>query len=449
MFRPSARFRSRFLVLAAAAAACLAGLGTASAQLPQTRLYSLFPAGGKAGATVEVQVTRGDDIDELQRLIFSHPGIKAEPKMQEENGEKKPVANTFVVTIDGGVPPGFYELRAVGRFGLSNPRRFEVGKREEVPEAEPNNEREQAQALPLNQVINGQAGGGADVDWFKLAGKAGQRVVLTARAARLDSRMEGVIWLFNASGDLLGYSDNQIRRDPDPLLDITLPADGEYFVKLHDTDFRGGSDYFYRLLASTAPHIDFIMPPAGAAGTTADYTLYGRNLPGGQPAGVTADGAELQKLAVKIALPAQPTLDAQVAAMPVEAGMDGISYSLDSPEGTSNPVMLYFATAPVVLETEPNNEPAQAQKVTVPVEIAGQSQQPADVDVYQFDAKAGEVLYVEVFGQRVGTTLDPYLVVEQVTTTDTGEEQVKRLQAVDDDNTNLYQNVFDTNTDDP
>jgi len=53
------------------------------AQLPQTVIYSVNPSGGQKGQTVEVRVTNGKDLDELNALWFSNPDIKATPKMQE------------------------------------------------------------------------------------------------------------------------------------------------------------------------------------------------------------------------------------------------------------------------------------------------------------------------------------------------------------------------------
>ncbi|HYF00135.1 MAG TPA: hypothetical protein VEJ18_14540, partial [Planctomycetota bacterium] len=65
------------LVLPALLAPAL--LGAQQNQIPQPRLYALQPAGAKAGTTVEVRLTSGAEIDGVDRLLFSHPGIKAEP----------------------------------------------------------------------------------------------------------------------------------------------------------------------------------------------------------------------------------------------------------------------------------------------------------------------------------------------------------------------------------
>src|SRR5262245_12297004 len=45
--------------------------------LPNPRLFSVTPGGGKVGTTVEVTFA-GTDLEDPQAMLFSHPGIKAE-----------------------------------------------------------------------------------------------------------------------------------------------------------------------------------------------------------------------------------------------------------------------------------------------------------------------------------------------------------------------------------
>ncbi len=435
-------------LLSLAVAFSIVGASSVSAQLPQTRLYSIAPMGGKAGVTLDVKVTNGADLDELNSLLFNHPGLKAVAKTQDSGGKQVPVANTFVVTVAANVPPGTYEVRTAGLFGLSNPRSFEVGDRDEITEAEGNNTREQAQEIKQNVVVNSVIGGATDIDFYRIEGKKGQRILVNCRAIQLDSRLSATLGLYDANGRRLSDARGNSRNDP--LLDVTLPADGQYFVKVHDFLYRGGADYGYRLIAGTGPHIDYVLPPSGTPGSTSTYTLFGRNLPGGQDAGVKLDGKPLQKLNVSIALPKdESTLQTSVLLPSAEAAIDAISYVHKSPLGSSNPVQIYLATAPVLAEKEPNDEVAQAQQVTVPAEIGGQFQARGDTDYFDFTAKAGEVYYIEVFGQRSGGSADPYFTLEQVTKNDKGVETVKRITIQDDNTKNLSANVFDTITDDP
>ena len=420
----------------------------ARAQLPQTRITSVFPPGGQAGTSVDVRLTGGSDLDEIDRLVFDRPGITATQKMQGTGAARKPVTNTFVVTIDPKVPPGLYEVRAHGLYGLSNPRTFVVSDRKELLEAEPNNTVSQAAAIELNTIVNGASGGRADLDYYKFQGRKGQRVIVSIRAARIDSPMSAAVEVYDSDGRRLSAGRYRIRHDP--LADVTLPADGEYFIKVYDFVYNGGAQYLYRLSASTGPHIDFVIPSSGLAGQTGSFTLYGRNLPGGQPAGRSVDGRPLEKLAVSIAMPADGSiLKPGENVESVEAGTDGISYVLNSPAGRSNPVMIHFATAPVTLEKEPNDTAATTQTINVPAEFVGQFQKTGDTDNVSFTAKAGDEYFIEVFGQRDGSTVDPYFVLEQVTHDKKGVEKVRRITAQDDTNTDLAPGIFTTRSDDP
>src|SRR6267142_2936119 len=116
-FVPMPRFASSFLFVLL----MLAGQQSLLAQLPVARLLTIFPPGGKVGSQFEVALT-GADLDEVNQLHFSHPGISARQKVGETNA--LPEANKFIVTIASNTAPGVYEARAVGRFGISNPRCF-------------------------------------------------------------------------------------------------------------------------------------------------------------------------------------------------------------------------------------------------------------------------------------------------------------------------------------
>ena len=63
-------------------------------------------------------------------------------------------------------------------------------------------------------------------------------------------------------------------------------------------------------------------------------------------------------------------------------------------------------------ETEPNNK--DAQKITLPCDIAGSFFPAADVDTFEFTAKKGETWWVEVASERLGLNTDPFVLVQQV-----------------------------------
>lgn len=427
--------------------------GTACAQLPATRLYAVSPPGGRQASELELTVSSGADLEGVNRLHFSHPGITAVQKTQVAEGqtEPTPVANQFKVNIAADVPVGTYEVRAAGTYGLSNSRAFIVGDRAELAEAEPNNALGQAMELPLETVVSGRSDPARDVDCFRFTGKAGTRVIVTCDAASIDSRMDATCELYDPSGSLI-----ELSRDVDgldPLLDVTLPVDGEYKLKVYDFVFAGGADYFYRLTVGTAPRIDFVLPPAGMPGTTATYTLFGRNLPGGTATdATTADGKRLERLDVEISLPsdepARSRLVSDESIAPAASLLDGVPYRLASAVGSSNPVTIALATAPVVAEIEPN-ERSTAQAIVPPCEIFGQLQMVGDADWFSFEAKKGEVFVMEIVSQRGGLPTDPTLRVERVTKNDKGEETIAEITEQDDSGANIGGLAFATNSDDP
>lgn len=68
-------------------------------------------------------------------------------------------------------------------------------------------------------------------------------------------------------------------------------------------------------------------------------------------------------------------------------------------------------------EVEPNNLPAQVQKISLPCDIAGSFFPAADVDSYEFTAKKGEVWWVEVASERLGLNTDPFVLIQRVAKT--------------------------------
>ena len=421
------------------------------AQLPSAQLTSVFPPGGKVGTAIEVTIA-GTDLDDADKLVFNHPGVTAQPKMSaatELEKTPKPMANLFTVNIAGDVPPGIYEARVVSRFGISNPRSFVVGTQEEVTDAAGNNSPEKAVTLPAGTVVNGRIEAG-QFDYFKVSLKKGERIVLDCMAQRIDSKLDPTISVIAANGRELSRVRDTVGEDC--VLDFTAPADGDYTVRLFDAIYGGSNDHFYRLSAKSTAYIDFVFPPSAVPGSNGPFTIYGRNLPGGQNVdGLTMGASPLQKLQVNIAAPGDEAARSQLplarAAKPRQAWQTGFEYSLDK----SNPAVIYFAKAPVIAEVEPNNEPAKAQVVTIPCEYVGQFYPARDTDWLQFDAKKGQVLMLEVFSHQLGLGSDPYFAIMKVTKNDKGEETMSDIAQVDDpqDRANKIGTDYDTSTDDP
>jgi hypothetical protein len=410
-----------------ALALVLAGLGSSAraqmldSALPAPRLFTVFPPGARAGTTIEITFT-GIDLEDPERLLFSHPGIKAEPIVPPEPkpadpkkpAPKQPITK-FKVAIAADVPLGLHDVRLVNKWGASNPRAFMVGDLPEVLEKEPNDDVDKAQRVELNSTINGNLTNPVDVDYYVFAGKKGQRVVFSCLASSIDSRLNPEIQIYDSKGKQL--SAGRDYNHTDALTDLVLPDDGDYFVRLFEfTHTQGTPEHFYRLSITTAPWIDAVYPPMVEPGKTATLTIWGRNLPGGKPDPTAVmEDHELEKITVAVTAPADPASRQRLAfsgrLAPTSVTLDGFEYRLKNASGSSNPVLIGFASAPVVLDNEMTRTPQTPQEIGVPCEIAGRIEKRHDRDWYAFSAKKGDVFNIEVLSDRLGAPTSMYFVL--------------------------------------
>lgn len=341
-------FRSAGLLTLLATIALSVETSTAFAQavcLPAPRLLTTMPMGGQAGSEFDVAIT-GQAIEDVEALLFSHPGITAKPKL---DGSGAPVDNQFVVTITSDCTPGIHEARVMSRLGVSSSRVFTVGTLPEVKQDKPTTTVAAALPLEVNSICNATLPVRA-ANHYSFTAKKGQRIIVDCAAKGIDSKMNPVLIVADVQGRDLVVE----RRGG--ALDFTVPSDGTYVVKVHELTFKGGAQYFYRLairafaadapltrLASTRSVSSFSWPPANLAPQAA------------------------------------------------------------------------------LRETEPNNKHAQAQKISLPADIAGSFYPAADVDTFEFAAKKGETWWIEVASERLGRPTDPSLIVQRVDTKGTDE----------------------------
>jgi hypothetical protein len=442
------RHRSLF----AAALIILSAALPVRAQLPSTTLSVLQPPGGKIGTTFEVAVAVGDNADGAERLLFSHPGIKAVAKSEPSAlfpGERDVVPGKFMVAVAADVPPGIYDARLAGPLGVSNPRGFAIDVNNEIREGIDNRTAEKAQVIEVGSIVSGNCDADKE-DWYKFPAKQGTRVLIDVQAQRIDSKTDATLVLYDAAGRELARCRDFHRRDP--FIDFVVPGDGDYFVKVYDFVYAGGSDYFYRLAVHSNAYLDFAFPPVVRRGEKNKLTIYGRNLPGGSTSDVVVQGRPLERLDVTVDVPAKESSDQRAAPSPVravEALSDGREFRLQTPAGPTNAVLLGYTSLPIVAEAEPNNTLEKTPTVTLPCEVVGQFFPRGDVDAVQFEAKKGEVVVIEVLAQRQGFISDPWLLVQRVTKDAAGKTVLTDLNEVDDNATNIGATAFDAATSDP
>jgi Bacterial pre-peptidase C-terminal domain len=319
------------------------------------------------------------------------------------------------------------EVRALGRYGVSNPMIFVVGDLQELIESPANHSIESAQPVPLDSTVNGLADPEA-VDYFRFPAARGTRLFLRAAAHLIDSPMDATLVLYDGRGREVAR--DRDTRGRDPFVDFTAPADGDYTVGIFDFTYAGGAGHWYRLTITRAPQVDFVMPAAIEPGRAARCTVFGRNLPGGiEAADISLHGQPLERLEVDIEAPSHPEPTTELS--PSSATAPGFSWSLAVTESRANSVRLGLASAPPVIEVEPNNSAPAAQHVAIPCEVNGRF----DVDWFAFVPAAGmpgRPLRVEVFSERLGHPTDPVFAIYKVTHTSEGAERMDRVVEADD-----------------
>lgn len=406
---------------------------SAFAQLPQTRITSVFPPGGQQGTVVDITIGGGTDLDEVDQMVFSHPGITAAPKRNEAGHA---VANTFSVTIAADVPPGLYDARVRGLFGISNPRGFRVDTLVESSEVEPNNAVEQATPVAFNSVVNARANGGTDVDHYRIPVAAGQTIVIRTEAARIDSPMQPLLQLTGSDGRRLASA--RRTHSQDAAIVWTAAAADELILRVQDVVYGGGDQFVYRLVVDSRPLVDWVSPPYVVAGAATPATVFGRHLPDGKPTNHQLSGQPV--LRTEAIIPA--VTGAQATGTDAAAGFAD-SFLWTGIDG--NLVQLGISSRPPVSEATDTPD----QFVTAPFEATGAFGERMDEDMFRFDAKKGDVRFIEVCSQRVGSLADPLLIVERATTGGDGVITWNRVAAEDDDKQNPGGADLPTLSDDP
>jgi hypothetical protein len=304
------------------------------------------------------------------------------------------------VTIASDAQPGEREIRLVTLRGVSNPLAFHVGQvpeRSRKPmlsatlqvlgkEAQALRKRlpsEAEERITVPCTVNGQIASG-EVNRYRFRARQGQRLLITTLGRQLvpfiadavPGWFQPVLVLYNAKGKEVAYDDDY-RFNPDPTIFYEVPKDGEYVFAIHDSLYRGREDFVYRITIGELPFITSLFPLGGPVGVAARPRMEGWNLQ-----------------------------DAQLTPLGADAGPGIHSLAATSKGFVSNRVPFALDNLPETLEQEPNDTPASAQKVTLPVIINGRIDRPGDWDVFQFIGQSNDTLVAEVQARRLDSPLD-------------------------------------------
>ncbi len=416
-FRADLRtFWLRIMAFCALGALCLAvpfakASPTDEPIIPPT-ISKVWPVGMERGTTATFTLD-GRNLAGTKAVIFDAPGITARvtevtdvpekikgPRAGVDLGAQVPLGKKQTakldVTVARDVVPGIHWFRVQTPLGTSGMAVLDVGSLPEIAENPKSGSNPgetmagaAAQGVTLPATIVGTIQTPGDTDSYQFDGHRGEDFVAAVVASELGSQLVSELVLKDASGAILARGGERSNK-PDAVLIAKLPRDGPYTLAISDREKGGGEDHFYRLNAGVLPYVTGVFPLGVTAGRTEDVAVQGVNLSGIR--------------AVKVKAP--------------ETAGGWTTTPLVMPVTTLRPlneVKLAVGNEPEILEQEPNNAPAQAQRVSLPVTVNGHidngPEAAPDQDYFRFHARPGERVTISVAASRLGSPLDSVIEV--------------------------------------
>ncbi len=398
------------------------------AQLPNPAVSALSPMGGQRGTSLRIQAF-GDHLDEPRELILSGNGLPPRAIGVATNLPNLPVAGEafFHVNLPSDLALGTYEARFLGRFGLSNPRAFVVDELAERASDMGGDKPENAPELTLPALMNGRTDP-SRINHYRFKLDAGQRIAIDISARDLDSRLEPRMIIFGPDGNEVTHG---ARGEG---MDFKAARAGSYLLQVSDTTYRGGVDYGYRIEISTRPRID-----AAWRTSATGMEMIGRFLPNATP----WNGPKLRGVTLDLLRRDGFTLTARSTSFRrvVEADAQtrkvdpGFAVALaDYPQLPDWPLTNWLGSVSLT------NAPSLA--IQPPVIIPGLLPPSRVTSAWEFTAHKGEVWLIDVLGHRLGLTASSMVLVQRVSTNNTGKIELADIRDARERDGNIGSNEY-------
>ena len=355
----------------------------------------VFPAGGQRGTNVPVRVgglfLHGECGFEMLGPGVQVPALlKRTPTLWFEGPllplpdspsvrEDYPQDMAGAVKIAADAVPGVRYWRLWTAQGATPAMRFVVGELPEVVEQEIDGDPIPV-PVQLPVTINGRIFPRENVDVWRFHAAKGQTVLCAVDAARLGSPLDARLDVLDARGQVL--AENHDSQGADPRLRFVAPADGDYQVRVRDTQNQGGQAYVYRLTLASGPHVDSFYPLGGKGGSKVTLEVAGQGMPAPR---------------VDVVLPAAP-------------GAEYLHHIAIGGQKT-NGLLLDVDDLPEYLE----GDPATAKPLVLPAVLNGRIAKPGEVDTWTWTGKKGEAHEFDLRAGRLGSRLDGVLVISDAT----------------------------------
>jgi len=329
-------------------------------------LTKLAPAAGPRGQVLRVTF-QGKNLDKATEVVCNFPGINARLLPEGKSGDSIQADITF----PAHTPAGLYQLSLKAPSGQTATLPFTVDLFPAIASREPNDSPKTGQRVTLPATIVGAIQRAGNVDFYQFDAPPGYQVGVQVLISALGSKLDPVLELVDPNGQIVSESSNG-------LLGYTCAKPGVYALGIRDREYRGSPEMHYRLHIGNIPIVTGVFPLGVQRGTDTEVHLEGVNLGDSH--------------SVRLKAPAAAPVFSR---LPVP-----IVTSLGPPLGDASVLVGEF---PEVVNP---GHSSQALKVPVPGTANGRIDQPGATDTWQFAAKKGRHLLLEINARRIGSPLD-------------------------------------------
>jgi hypothetical protein len=340
--------------------------------------------------------THGLQIGTTSRLVISGTNLGKSPNVRlpfavKQTLQSGATANraVFDVTIPKDVPAGLYPLRIQSEDGLSAPVPVAVDHLPQRPAAE--NSAMKPAELPA-AFVGELSGALRQRVYFR--GKKGQRIVADVEARRLGAAMDPVLEIKTDRGTPLAIAMAKVPLKGDTRAETVLPADGLFYVELHDLEYNAPGRNPFRLKIGDLKIVDAWYPPAISGEGTAVLRPIG--------AGVQRDD--------KLSIDTRRT-DTDKSLLPRQS----LSPVLQPPVTVSDAreVTEPLAT-PGFSKTVPPIDATFKAGSTQTVAINGIIAKPGETDRYVLNVNPGAKLRLTLLGRAIDSPIDGEITVRSL-----------------------------------
>ncbi len=339
---------------------------------PKPLLTRAEPRGFQRGQETKVTLT-GRFLSEVNEVKFNTPGIQGEILLNE----RSPDQIAFRIKSESKILRGKCEFSLVSPHGESGLFTLYVDDLTPYQETYLRSEK----VVPLQPPFSfwGSHEQPGEKERIPFLAQAGEQIVFDLAARPLGSKATTRLTLMDASGRVLA-ANNGFDPNTDPLLDYRFKTPGTYFIEVAELQLGGSAEHYYRLSVGAFPYVTGAYPTSISIGTDHALALVGFNL----------------------------ATNATVTLKRADAGESELALDAAQYRFRKAPKILALS-GNVVVESEPNNTPSQANAVVLPGSASGRlnsTSEGSDADLFKFHAAAGQTWVIETVAASQGSPID-------------------------------------------